>query len=234
MIRLSKLTDYAVVVLSRMSHDAGAVQYRTRPVAVYRRARTDGAKMPEVAGPGLACGVTPRRPPGGYALARPADAISVAEIIAAMDGPIALTACVDGASGGCGVERVCAMRGGWGSGQPRHQGRARKRDVGRHGDARRTALHLRRARCRTFFRPLRGTEHGCYDGYRASGPGAGGRQVQIRLRLGHRDGLRAERPERRDRAFHQRQEERAAMAARLAPESLSRLARNGRADLGDG
>jgi FeS assembly SUF system regulator len=112
MIRLSKLTDYAVVVLSRMSHDAGAVH--TAPAL----SRSTGVPEPTVQKCLMllarASLVASRRgAAGGYALARPADAISVAEIIAAMDGPIALTACVDGASGGCGVERVCAMRGGW-------------------------------------------------------------------------------------------------------------------------
>ena len=50
---------------------------------------------------------------GGYSLARsPAD-ISVADLVEALEGPVALTACVDGAEGSCGVEAVCPMRGGW-------------------------------------------------------------------------------------------------------------------------
>jgi FeS assembly SUF system regulator len=112
MIRLSKLTDYAVVVLSRMAQDAGAVH--TAPAL----SRSTGVPEPTVQKClkllARASLVASRRgAAGGYALSRPAEAISVAEIIIALDGPIALTACVDGASGGCGVERVCAMRGGW-------------------------------------------------------------------------------------------------------------------------
>ena len=37
----------------------------------------------------------------------------MAEIIQALEGPIALTACVDGNSGDCCVETVCPMRGNW-------------------------------------------------------------------------------------------------------------------------
>ena len=50
---------------------------------------------------------------GGYTLSRDPKAITVADIITAMEGPIALTACVDGAVGGCDVEALCAMRGNW-------------------------------------------------------------------------------------------------------------------------
>ncbi len=51
---------------------------------------------------------------GGYALSRPAEQISVADIIAALEGPVAVTACVDGASGAaCTVESLCLIRGCW-------------------------------------------------------------------------------------------------------------------------
>jgi Rrf2 family protein len=49
---------------------------------------------------------------GGYRLARPLAAISVVDVIAAIDGPIALTACVDG-GGGCDVQAMCVVRGRW-------------------------------------------------------------------------------------------------------------------------
>ena len=50
---------------------------------------------------------------GGYELARPAAEITVAEIIVALDGPIALAACVEGSLDHCGVEQLCSMRGNW-------------------------------------------------------------------------------------------------------------------------
>jgi DNA-binding IscR family transcriptional regulator len=46
-------------------------------------------------------------------LTRPIGAIPVSDVIAAIDGPIALTACVDGGSGQCEVERICPLRGRW-------------------------------------------------------------------------------------------------------------------------
>ncbi len=112
MIRLSKLTDYAIVVMSEMARHVSTVH------TVTHLAERTGVPAPTVAK--LMKSLTPaglttshRGAAGGYALSRPADAISIAEIITALDGPIALTACVEGADSQCGVERLCPMRGGW-------------------------------------------------------------------------------------------------------------------------
>ena len=111
MLRLSKLTDYAVVVLLRLSQD-GAVQ--TAPGV----AMATGVPEPTVAKVLKALGnadlVTSQRGArGGYRLTRPLAAMSVADVIAAIEGPIALTACVEGGSGCCEVQGMCAARGRW-------------------------------------------------------------------------------------------------------------------------
>ncbi len=112
MIRLSKLTDYAVVMLSHMAAREGDV-YTTS-----RLAERSGVPEPTAAKilKSLARAsilVSQRGSNGGYELARPAAEISVAEIIVALEGPIALAACVDGSLDHCGVEQLCAMRGNW-------------------------------------------------------------------------------------------------------------------------
>jgi Rrf2 family protein len=48
---------------------------------------------------------------GGYRLARPLAQVPVADVIAAIDGPIALTACVD--NGACESHGLCPMHGRW-------------------------------------------------------------------------------------------------------------------------
>jgi FeS assembly SUF system regulator len=109
MFRLSKLTDYAVVVLVRLSRE-DAVQ--TSPGI----ATTTGIPEPTVAkvlkamaGRGLVTSLRGAR--GGYRLGRSLATIPVAEVIEAIDGPIALTACVDG--GDCESSCLCPMRGRW-------------------------------------------------------------------------------------------------------------------------
>lgn len=111
MIRLNRLTDYAVVTLTQLGRSPGS----TRTAAWL--ARETGVPLPTVskllktlAQGGLV--VSHRGAAGGYSLARSPAAISMAEIITVMEGPIALTACV-GQEGECGVESLCPMRGNW-------------------------------------------------------------------------------------------------------------------------
>jgi Rrf2 family protein len=50
---------------------------------------------------------------GGYRLVRPLEDVPVGEVIAAMDGPIALAACVDGSPTECESLALCPVRGRW-------------------------------------------------------------------------------------------------------------------------
>ena len=50
---------------------------------------------------------------GGYALVQDLEEISVAAVIRALEGPIALTACVEGSGCHCEVETLCPIRGNW-------------------------------------------------------------------------------------------------------------------------
>lgn len=54
-----------------------------------------------------------RGPGGGYRLARRPEKISVAEIIGVIDGPIALTRCIEHGPGYCELENLCPSRTGW-------------------------------------------------------------------------------------------------------------------------
>jgi len=113
-LRLSKLTDYAVVVLAALARDGGVIGVRTVP----ELALGSGLAEPTVAKvlkalaqAGLVEGMRGAR--GGYRLVRPLAAVPLSEVIVAIDGPIALTACVDGAVGECDAEAICPVRGRW-------------------------------------------------------------------------------------------------------------------------
>jgi len=116
MLRLSKLTDYAVVVLLRLDNGDRAAPdcVQTSP------GLSAGTGVPEptvakvlkaLASAGLVASTRGAR--GGYRLMRPLHAVSVADVITAVDGPIALAACVDGSTTCCEVSSVCAVRGRW-------------------------------------------------------------------------------------------------------------------------
>jgi FeS assembly SUF system regulator len=112
MFRLNRLTDYAVVVMTWMTYRPDAVH--TAP----QIATDTGIPLPTVAKLLNALAreslvLSHRGAAGGYTLGRRADEVSVAEIIQAMEGPIALTACVEGSAHHCDVECLCPMRGNW-------------------------------------------------------------------------------------------------------------------------
>ena len=112
MLKLSRMTDYAVVVLSQMARhqaDCLTAQDLTEMTALPQPTVAKVLKLLAKASV-----VESRRGTlGGYVLDRSADEVTVAEIIAAIDGPVALTACVDGQEGDCTVEALCPMRGRW-------------------------------------------------------------------------------------------------------------------------
>ncbi len=112
MFRLNRLTDYGVVVLTQMSRNPNDL--RTAP----QISQETGVPLPTVAKllSALAHGRlidSHRGAAGGYTLNRPAEEISVAEIIQALEGPIALTACVEGSEDDCDVAALCPRRGNW-------------------------------------------------------------------------------------------------------------------------
>jgi FeS assembly SUF system regulator len=54
-----------------------------------------------------------RGPHGGYKLSNQPNEISIAEVIEAIDGPIALTECVKVDGGDCELADTCGLKGNW-------------------------------------------------------------------------------------------------------------------------
>ncbi len=112
MIRLSRLADYAFVLLTQIARagvdscSASVLAEQTSlPLPTVSKLLKILAKQGIVQ---AQRGVT-----GGYRMTRLASQISVAAIVEAVDGPIALTECVDNQEPHCVVESVCPMHGGW-------------------------------------------------------------------------------------------------------------------------
>jgi FeS assembly SUF system regulator len=109
MFKLSKLTDYAVVVLVRLSRDDSLQTSPGISAATGIPEPTVAKVLKAMAGKGLVTSLRGAR--GGYRLGRSLACIPVSQVIEAIDGPIALTACVDG--GECESGCLCPMRGRW-------------------------------------------------------------------------------------------------------------------------
>ena len=111
MIRISKLADYAVVVLECLS---GSEQCKSAAVL----AGSTGVPEPTVskilkllASGGIVVSI--RGANGGYTLARSPTEITIEQIISAVDGPVSIAACSDGLEPDCSLSDVCSVRGKW-------------------------------------------------------------------------------------------------------------------------
>ncbi len=112
MIRLSRLTDYAVVVLAEMARQNGELLSASTLSAKTGLPEPTVAKVLKLlARSNIILSV--RGVAGGYRLERDAAELPVTEIIAAMEGPITLTACTEGSHDSCALEGVCALNGRW-------------------------------------------------------------------------------------------------------------------------
>jgi FeS assembly SUF system regulator len=112
MLKLSKITDYGVVVLSNLSKGGNDLLSAVDIAASTGIPEPTVAKVLKTAARAdLVIGQ--RGAGGGYRLARPAVDITITDIVEAFEGPIALTACVDGGDGNCSVEAFCTMRHNW-------------------------------------------------------------------------------------------------------------------------
>lgn len=109
MLRISRLTDYATVILASLGSgglaSAAEIAVRTRIGLP-----TVSKLLKELQHAGLVRSV--RGAHGGYQLTRPAADIKAAEIIDAVEGPVALTECAGG-TGNCGIEATCLVGHGW-------------------------------------------------------------------------------------------------------------------------
>jgi len=109
-LRLSRLTDYAVVALVRLGARDGVETSPGIAAAIGIPEPTISKVLKALANYGLV--TSQRGAHGGYRLSRALSEIAVADVIVAIDGPIALTSCVDGAVG-CESQSLCPVAGRW-------------------------------------------------------------------------------------------------------------------------
>ena len=111
MLRVTKLTDYATLVLTVLAARPGDV-LSAPDLAEHAglEAPTVAKVLKPLAQAGLVEGF--RGANGGYRLARDPAAISLVEIVEAMEGPLGMTEC-SLHDGQCGIEQSCGVRANW-------------------------------------------------------------------------------------------------------------------------
>lgn len=113
MIKISKMADYGIVLLTCMARQPLDSTFTARDLS-----GTTGLPLPMVSkvlkllarGDLLA---SHRGVKGGYSLSRPPKDINAVHIISALEGPIALTSCLDENNSNCGIEHICSTRNYW-------------------------------------------------------------------------------------------------------------------------
>ncbi len=113
MIKISRLADYAVVILAvfAQSEEGKLLNASYVSVQTHLPEPTVSKVLKLLAKDGVLTSV--RGAAGGYKLSCPVDQIDMAHVIRAVDGPIALTACVDQSEQGCDFEGHCSVKGRW-------------------------------------------------------------------------------------------------------------------------
>ena len=114
-MRLSSMADYAVVTMQAASRHCGGSRTSATQLAEETRIPLPTTqKLVSLLSRGGLLKST-RGMGGGIQLARPAAAISLADIIEAVEGPIAMTSCVEKGRHDCGLEDACQVKPHWGA-----------------------------------------------------------------------------------------------------------------------
>ncbi|MEZ5332176.1 MAG: SUF system Fe-S cluster assembly regulator [Thermoanaerobaculia bacterium] len=112
MIRMTKQADYGIVLLTRLAAAPGRLFSACELADETQLPQPTVSKILKIlAREGLLA--SQRGVKGGYVLEREPAEISVADVISALEGPIAITECVDDNPGLCSQEAFCPVRGNW-------------------------------------------------------------------------------------------------------------------------
>jgi FeS assembly SUF system regulator len=111
-IRLSKLADYGIVIATHLARHPDRQQTAPEVAAATSVPAPMTSKILKLLTRGEIL-VSHRGVRGGYGLGRPAEAITVAEVIEALDGPIAITSCMEPSPHDCGILSLCPARANW-------------------------------------------------------------------------------------------------------------------------
>lgn len=112
MLRINRETDYGIVILSAMARSPGERFNPSRLAAAHGLPQPMASKvMKQLVRAGLLCSY--RGAKGGYGLVRDPGEITVAEIIEALEGPIAFTECVEDGTGSCNHVDGCTAGAIW-------------------------------------------------------------------------------------------------------------------------
>ncbi len=112
MIRISRLTDYGIVLLSHLAARPELARSAAEIAEALRLPLPTVSKLLRIlCKSGLLD--SQRGAKGGYLLAASPESISIARVVAALEGPVSMTQCSSGAASDCEYESLCALPPHW-------------------------------------------------------------------------------------------------------------------------
>ncbi len=111
MLRIAKLTDYGVIVATHMATHTHYASANDIAEATGISLPTTSKVLKTLAKGGIV--MSQRGAQGGYQLTRPAHSISVAQLVTALEGPIAITECSLEGDSNCTLDGQCNAQANW-------------------------------------------------------------------------------------------------------------------------
>ena len=113
MIRITKITDYAMVILTYVANQARDSVHTARDLASATGVPRPmvGKILKALARKGLL--ESHRGAKGGYSLSRAPEQLSLGSIVEALEGPMAVTECLEESISNCSIISVCPVRTNW-------------------------------------------------------------------------------------------------------------------------
>jgi len=111
MLRISKLTDYATVIMSYLALDPKSVLSAKRIAKDIHLAVPTVSKLLKILSEANLV-TSFRGTGGGYQLARPASDITIAAVVSAIEGQLAMTECC-ATHNNCAIHSLCAIKDNW-------------------------------------------------------------------------------------------------------------------------
>jgi len=111
MLRIGKLTDYAMLIMSQMARNPDTLMSATFLAETLHLSPPTVSKILKILSEASLVNSV-RGAEGGYRLSRSAASITVADILAAMEGDLAMTECCE-SIGLCAIDSMCTMRENW-------------------------------------------------------------------------------------------------------------------------
>ena len=113
MFKLSKMTDYAIVCLGILSNQSDKYLTASDVSRISGLNLSTVQKILKLLASKSDLIETMRGSNGGYKISRVAERVYIIEVIEALEGPISITACIEGTSQACQSSNMCILEGNW-------------------------------------------------------------------------------------------------------------------------